>query len=54
MEKNWLFKSENSEKSPNPNDIVGLDEWENEGGRVVECFVNIITDNQKIVFEELL
>jgi hypothetical protein len=29
--KKWLFISENSEKSPNPN---ALDEWENEGGRI--------------------
>ncbi|ADE72588.1 hypothetical protein BMQ_pBM70046 (plasmid) [Priestia megaterium QM B1551] len=36
MENKWLFISENSENSPDPNDTVNLDEWESEGGRIVE------------------
>lgn len=36
MEKKWLLISENSQKSPDPNDTVTLDEWENEGGRIVK------------------
>lgn len=36
MEKKWLLISENSEKSPDSNDTVSLDEWENEGGRIVK------------------
>ena len=36
VENKWLFISENSENSPDPNDTVNLDEWESEGGRIVE------------------
>ena len=36
VENKWLFISKNSENSPDPNDTVNLDEWESEGGRIVE------------------
>jgi len=35
MVKKWLLISEDSEISPDPNDTISLDEWENEGGRIV-------------------
>ncbi|GAB1804849.1 hypothetical protein PMEGAPL103_57420 [Priestia megaterium] len=35
MVKKWLLISENSEISPDPNDTISLDEWENEGGRII-------------------
>jgi len=35
MEKKELLISENSEKSVDLNEVICLDEWENEGGRIV-------------------
>lgn len=35
MVKKWLFILENSEIFFDLNDIISLDEWENEGGRII-------------------